>query len=404
MTTKKQRARKPVHQSAELMPKMKTAATKPNRSSHKVRKTVAAVALTLAALKHETSQVQNIDTIQSENAKKTEQIDRLTSIIASQTGINEDVIKGESLKGLESLPAFGSHISPEQREMLTDATVKVGKRQKGTDTWWQSCTGIKVSNGTESFVLSATHCFTDDLVSLGKGGGTDALNITNESRFEYSLLDQSSLSSKEDSSGTAIASISSVAISFSADWALMRVDSTAASKVFSEKPAIPMDMLVETVRQPAPGEEVALFSYPGHSEGAPVVATGTYLGRIENSGLSNFSYSLDLVAINPADDSDDACYYGASGSSAVFSGGSVSGPLSMRNTIGYGDSHTVTTGDVNDETARLYIESYTQLDLSAFGVICGFSAPGQYTVDSLITAINDAEAVVFSPGFDGGMK
>ena len=301
---------------------MKTAQTTHERPAHKGRKLVAAAALTLAAIGHEANQWRTVDALQAENAKKTEQTDRLTSIIASQTGIDEKVIKGESLNKIDSLEAFGQHASPEQREMLTEATVKVGKRQKGTEVWWQSCTGIKITDGTKNYVLSATHCFSDDIVSLGKGGGYDAVNISQASNFEYALLDQSNLS--PDGSGTASVPIESVAVSRSADWALIKIGANAPPE-FAEKPSIPFELLVNSDSSPVPGEEVALFAYPGHSQGAPVAASGTYIGRIYDPGLSNFGSSLDLVAINPTADSDDACYYGASGSSAVFSSGMVSG-------------------------------------------------------------------------------
>ena len=69
----------------------------------------------------------------------------------------------------------------------------------------------------------------------------------------------------------------------------------------------------------------------------------------------------------------------------------------MRNTIGYDTDHTVPEGDTASYASRLKIESFTRLDLTKYDVICGFSAPQQYTLDSLVTALNDPNAVVLSP-------
>lgn len=400
MTTKKQ---KNPASGAETEPRAGALAESSGRKrlGNKLRKVAGVAAVSLAVAKGAQYEVHKVDqltdrigTLEKESAEKQDQLDRQTAIIANQNNISPGVITGESLNAIEDLTAYESHVSPEQRELLSAATVEIGKRLRGTaDTWQLSCTATKVTNGSEAFVMSAAHCFIGDLPSTGKGGIPDALNITDYSSYEYAILDPNTKTSRRpESEPLALATAVTIDESMS-DMALLRVEATP-NGTFDKLPAVSFESFTSLGHSPAPGEQAALYAIPAASNFTPVIGVGTYLGRIQGNGMSQNSYELDLVAVRPENETEDPCMFGASGSSAVFAGGRVSGALSIRNNTGYGTSRTVISEDIGGMTARLLMESELGLDLGEVTTVCGFSVPGEQTFKNLQASLDIPGAYV----------
>lgn len=378
----------------------------PKSRRHGLRKVAFVTAGGLAVIQgiqHETAQMRRVDALEQKTSSQDDlvtaqsrQIDRQTAIIASQNNIDADVITGKSLHDIKSLMAYDVRVSPEQRERMQRATVEVGKRLKGSASPWElSCTATKVTNGKEEFVLSATHCFTGDLPPVsGKGGGGGVVgvsNITNTSLFEYAILDNE-LDHAERPTAQPLARVTALSVDmYASDIALLRIDESTATDDFISRPAVSFGDFSSAITSATPGEQAALYSMPQASDFVPVSATGTYLGRVYTSAdlMSSYSSQLDLVAIWPDSASEDACNYGASGSSAVFAGGFVSGPLSFRNnTNGFDANRDVQAGDVGGMSARLHIESQLGLDLSGVPTICGYTVPDERSFDMLQASLD----------------
>jgi hypothetical protein len=108
---------------------------------------------------------------------------------------------------------------------------------------------------------------------------------------------------------------------------------------------------------------------------------------------------MDLVAVDPSSSADDPCFYGASGSSAAFASGSVSGPLSQRSTIGYGPDRSISALDTDGSYVRLQIEAKTKVDLlQAPAVLCVFSVHDGVVVDALLARLGLSPASTMSSG------
>lgn len=378
-----------------------SAVESPVRKSHKLRKAAVIAAGGLAVLKgaqiegrlQELKETTAMQAVRAEDQQR--QLDRQTAIIASQNNIEVGVITGESLKSIDSLEAYGSKITPEQRERLRVATVEVGKRQKGSAEPWQlTCTATKVSNGSEVFVMSATHCFTGDLPQVsGKGGGgikMDALNITDTSLFEYAILDPK-IDHTERPTAEPMARVSALALDmYASDLALLRIDSSTTTDEYTEHPAVSFGEFSSVLMAPVPGEQTALYSLPSASNFEPVVSTGVYLGRVDASTeVSLYSSKLDIVAVWPSSAAEDACNFGASGSSAIFAGGVVSGPLSFRNNAnGFGSADERQPEDTGGMHYRLILEQQLGLDLTDVPTICGYSQPDERSFEVLQASLD----------------
>ena len=363
--------------------------TPETKKSHKGRRAAVALVAGIALLKgaqFEADQAQKLKSVQQELADKEHSLDRVTDFVADQAGVGKGVVTGESLHLVNSLPGIEKLVSPEQRQLLEASTVKIAKRVKDSNSeWFESCTATKVTNGSESFILSAAHCFSSDMASSGgKGAVPDVLNMTELSSYEYAVF----LPSKEPglATGEPIARSSRLVIDFSgrADLALMRVDTSAD---FDDIPAISLEDFTSVNKSPNLGEQVALYGVPGSSGNVPITATGTYFGRVTGGALGSPNQFIDLVGIDPSLPAEDACNYGASGSSAVFADGSVTGALTIRNNIGY-ETGMKQPEDIHSSQYRLMIESLTGLDLGEFTTICGFAVPDEQSFAVLQSALN----------------
>jgi hypothetical protein len=148
---------------------------------------------------------------------------------------------------------------------------------------------------------------------------------------------------------------------------------------------VPLDFARDP--EPTAGEDVRQHTYSSRDNGSPIESTGTYLGR-GGDIVSGRSSDIDLVAIDPASVDLDACFYGASGSSAVLASGRITGPLSVRNTIGYGPDRVLDPEDGDGgRWQRLQFEDTTHVDLQGVTVICGYAAYDAPLVDALLTAL-----------------
>jgi hypothetical protein len=342
---------------------------------------------------------------------------RMNRILGSEHGVGENVITGESLSMPDTLPGAGFPVSAEVRNALQDATVKLGSgRKSSTDKhifWDGSCTGTKVvSAAGNEYILSAAHCFKDEPAISRKGSsGPLAVNIAKPQDM-YAVLDPN-LAVSDRQSAEPLATIDGIAVdrSGTTDIALLSVAPTHAHAAqFNQIPAIPLDSysvgaLGGLNSQIAPGQPVALDGMPASNWDEHVRDTGIYLGQYDGSELSGISNQIDLVAIAAPTYEDDACNYGASGSQGAYlrtdGGLGMTGPLSWRNSIGYGTEHKFYEPDTADADiqARLKVEAMTGVNLDQFDTICGYSVPQQDTLDNLQQVLDNPSLVIT---FQGG--
>ena len=313
---------------------------------------------------------------------------RIVEVVGSQNNVAADVVLGRSLRSIDHLPGTRAHVDPGQRQALVAATVKLGKRARGETTWEPWCTGTAVTSGGRTYVMTAAHCFLVDLNvpdATFVEGQHDLREVTHLLAEQWTVLDLSSLSGDPRPLGRVAKAVAPV--DYSSDWAFLRVDGPGGLGG-----AVPIDLgqVAATDRQPVPGEPVALHSYPGAAMGSPVDEIGTYVGRTNGVSMSGYTQSVDLVAIDPSSSAADACFYGASGSSARFANGTISGPLSSRNTIGYGTAHTLDDPDASGAFARLDLEAQTKVDLTKPVVLCAYSASTDTVVPDMLALLDRA--------------
>jgi hypothetical protein len=326
---------------------------------------------------------------QAANRNKLEyRVSRLAEAVSALSNVDKDTVMGIGLISPADLPAHGQEVSRELRGNLEQATVKILKRHRGSDEPWQpNCTGVKVNAGGNLYVTTAAHCFSDDLTNGLKGGGGElplqTFNINTITKFEYALTPVTPTSTNTP------VRIEAVSQNINGqDWALLRPSPDHASEsnsFFTDIKALDFASSLD----PSPGQEVALYGAPQANNHLGVRATGIYLGRIVDP--YNTARKVDLVGIDNIDEPRlDACNYGASGSSAIFADGYVSGPLSTRNHITYGPGKPQNAPDnpVVGEQNRLAYEQALGVDLGGFATVCGFSVVEQDTIQQLEKGFN----------------
>jgi hypothetical protein len=342
---------------------------------------------------------------------------RTNRILGSEHGVDENVITGESLSMPDTMPGAGFPVSTEVRNALQNATIKLGSGRKssvdGGILWDGSCTGTKViSAAGNAYILSAAHCFKDETAISKKGvSGPLAVNVVRPQDM-YAVLDPN-LTVSDRQSAKPLAIVDGIAVdrSGTTDIALLSVKPVPVhAEQFNSIPAIPLDSysvggLGGLNSQITPGQPVALDGMPASNWDEHVRDTGVYLGQYDGSELSGISNQIDLVAIAAPTYEDDACNYGASGSQAAYlrtdGGLGMTGPLSLRNSIGYGAEHTFYEPDTAETGVqmRLKIEAMTSVNLDRYDTICGYSVPQQATLDNLQQVLGDpSRVIVFESG------
>jgi len=282
------------------------------------------------------------------------------------------------------------------------------------------CSGVKVSVGEESFISIAAHCFAAE---TGVGGGVlNPLNFPpNDGALDF--FDRSFYTYDIEASSTTpldrqpLATVDGITISTdSVDAALLRVNPSAPTTSKSGQPLPGYQSLkaLPYLRQAAltPGQKVAMYSTPESTDNQPVKATGTFIGvyREPTGYIKNGVATMratDVVLIHPKRPYEDACYYGASGSSFVAketrNGNTaglrgkiaVSGPLSARINSLYDPYLAPTYHDSNPETQlkqslieertwRTEVEFQLGVAISPQDTICKFSVVGSNTKSALV--------------------
>jgi len=351
---------------------------------------VVAVVGGYAQNEHNQNQKGKIATLQESNYTKDKQLDRLAKVTAAVAGVNKDTVTGKNLEKVDKLPGYGLEVSAEKEKLLQDSALQVVRRFKnaGPSYWQPHCTANKVSVGGEIYIVSAKHCFDDDIVGGGKGGvptEPTAINIINEAKHEYAVVEPGT-ELGEGIEPPILSRINGIAVDISGnDWALLNVphNKGPVSEAFLAKPSLEYT----TSTLPTPGQEAALYGLPAASENQPIKANGTYLGRIFDDRVGNH---FDLIGISADVPNKDACNFGASGSSAILSEGYATGPLAWRNNINFGESAQVNAGDdpQSGQLIRLNYEDELHLDLSGYSTICSFGIAYNRTLPSLAGALH----------------
>ncbi|HSX46816.1 MAG TPA: hypothetical protein VLF87_02405 [Patescibacteria group bacterium] len=353
----------------------------------------------LSALTHKVDDLdQQLSTLRESAQRQSDLNDRLAQILANQTGESKDRVTGATLKQLHELPGYGFAVSPELRGQLQASTVKIGVRAKNDENgvWRETCTGVKVSDGDQTYVLSASHCFSPDApTKMGISQKPLVLDISATSSNEYIILDPQSGTANQ--ANAPVASVSGVAIDLSggSDWALLKAvgNGAGSARIYDQIPSLPLGQFIMSEQTPVPGESVGLYSLPAANNNLPVAAEGIYLGRTPGAPLGYPADFIDFIATPAPDVRQDACDYGASGSAAVFTGGNFSGPLYGRNSIGYSDG-SIEPGDAGHDNLkqRLDIEQTLGVEIPSDMDVCAFS-----TTSVSIPTVPSLEGVLADP-------
>lgn len=356
-------------------------------------------------LQHELSQA-----IASNKANK-RSLQQLGAITARSSNESVGVVTGSTLRNIPSPQRYRS-VPKDYIEESDKATVEVLSRVKGSpDSYEPICTGTKVSSRAKSYILLANHC-RKAYENIPAHGGPlpEAVNITELVGNNDFAVAEPSQHYPDDSNWNILATVDNVAVDESGetDWAMMQA---ASSKAFHKLPSVPLNEVISsTDRKPTPGEDVSLYSLPQSNYFAPVKAKGIYIGTVSGYSIGGISDFEELVAINVAQPTQDACDYGGSGSTARFSNGQVTGPLSFRNNLGYGPGDIFFAPDSaqTSQETRFDIEETTGYNLNDFNTICGYSVPidvsASYenpsfnSIENLVTVLQSPSDVIYQVG------
>ena len=317
-------------------------------------------------------------------------IDRLGRLVGGLSDVSPDTALGTNLRSVESLPGYGETVSNSIAEAMRRATVKIYAQDKtGRANWYENCTGLVVSSEGKKYIATAAHCLAMPPVKGGDGlwnkGGpiTDAGNVTGVLPQKYAV--------RPVTTGVLQGPFSPVAAiskSTTEDWVLMRLDEKLESPAVAAITPIDYDQYLHPSndKRPVVGQSVEVFSEPSASSGKLVSGRGIYLGIAQQRSSYNTS-NVMLVGLSNVDSpEEDACNFGASGSTAVLADGTITGPLSTRQIVTYPKSKASQPGDIdsaNGTKERLRLEEHFGLDLSRFTTICGYTIPNLETVVSL---------------------
>ena len=342
-----------------------------------VGKLLLSTAVAVSAIGYGYAQNQKIDRLQANisqiNKKNESQLSQIEGDLARLNNTPIGVVTGSTLN---PVPSIKGNISEAYKKQSEDATVEVLVKLKGTNSYSPICTGNKVSDDKYIYILLANHCLEPYETPLNKGEqGPSAVNITNSVSGEF-FIAKPSEHNPNDYKWQPISKVNNIAVDRSGltDLALMQVVSNTS---YQSLPAVPLSEISTSSTSVNPGEAVSLYALPKSSNFAPASERGVYLGRFLSNRIGGLGIYVDLVGINPSSPTTDACEFGASGSTARFANGLISGPLSFRNNLGYGKSNTFYIPDnpSDSQITRFDIEEVTGDNLNRYSTICGYSVP-----------------------------
>ncbi|MGI9028194.1 MAG: hypothetical protein ACR2FM_05155 [Candidatus Saccharimonadales bacterium] len=327
-----------------------------------------------------------------------------------------------------SLRGYERPLNPEARQSLTDSTLKIAKRYKGSDRWEQHCTGVKVTTGADNYVSTAAHCFkeftgadTEGLLD-GPSDQPKAFNIISRTAdfYDFAVFDPRLPKGLRQP----LAIIDGISISNrTQDRALLSVHPTEVSantanfRSFDQITAQPLALeQKKAVARPAPGQKVALFGVPVANGDRQLAGIGRYVGRLRFQHKNGGTEYADVVGIKPKRIDQDTCNYGASGSSYSATAGNatyVSGPLSKRlnsiwdppdidNKTDFSEQRGDVTNEIsNNERWRAIYQQRLNVDLSSFSTICTYSVALPGTSRDLVDGLLVSPPEVQFPGKGG---
>jgi hypothetical protein len=313
-------------------------------------------------------------------------LERLAGIIATSQDVELGTILGTSLVSTRDLPGSGRAVDERRRAALAAATVRLGKRPHGpSDEWppgWSpACTGTVVEEAGRLYVLSAAHCFDADLLLDDVDYEDDTPDVREVSRklpFDFAIL------AGPGDGSVVLAELGELAlpVDHSLDWALAVVDDDLPPGITP----VPFRLFRDPSMAAIAGEDVGHHTYSSRTLDAAIEAVGTYLGGADDA-IGAYDQTVDLVAIEPDSADTDVCFFGASGSSAALASGGFTGPLSFRNTIGYGEARNIESDDIDGKWNLLQMEDATGVVLDETSVVCGYAGYDQPTVDAMFAAL-----------------
>ena len=315
-------------------------------------------------------------------------IERLAGGIGSNQDVSAETILGTNLSPPTALPKTHRSVPSALSTRLARATVRLGIRPHHPQSsdwpagWNNWCSATVVTEGGHTLALTAAHCF-DVLLRLDdidwERTDADAREVSRRLDYDFAVLDPTSLVAEP------LALLGQVAMPVNqhGDWALATIADGLPSTIGS----IELDLTRRAT--PHPGDGVQQHTYTSRDEGHPIESKGIYLGR-STDVITGRTSDIELVAINPKAAADDACFFGASGSSAALADGHITGPASVRSTIGYGPKRTIESEDADSGRVgwqRLQLEDATHIDLSRTTVVCGYAAYDSVLLDSLLALL-----------------
>jgi len=315
------------------------------------------------------------DTSDAYGAPQTTLSQPVNEAIAS-SGIESSHALNNGLRSTNELPGLSEKISQEQISTLENSLVTILVEPNGGSSWTQHCSGLKVTIDGSDYVQTAAHCFEpyNGLLPSGSKAG----NILPVTSYTYAIglpANQKELAP--------IAEVTAVAIDVGGnDTALLQL--SAEVPEFQNIPAVPIETVAAI--SPTPGEQVAMVGVPESDYDNPVIGEGTYIGQVQDP--NNSTQKIDVIGLNAASSTQDACYFGASGSSAIFADGHISGPMTVRSGRGEQEDLTLKSDDpVLAANLRSQLQQATGYNLGSFNVLCGYVVPPTYNL--LISGLNN---------------
>lgn len=323
------------------------------------------------------------------------QLDREAAIAGRLSGVDRDVISGKGLGKASDLPGFGTIVSADQREKLADSSLKIIKRNKGSNDEWQPwCSANKVIIDGTAFVETAGHCFEEQgrIIIPGKGGPEDlAYDIAPLSTADYAVVaPQPEAAQTYPAALLPLAYASGITINLGGtDVALIKPD-TQSRPVATDGGVTRFDELTaldspQSLGAPTPGQEVALQGMPTASGHVRVQAVGINLGRASFSDHYGFLEAVGVRDITSP--GQDPCSYGSSGSQGWLADGHRTGPLSRRNNNTFAERENPGDSPRLDQENRLKLEQQLHLNLGEFSTVCMFEIADSTILTALVKAM-----------------
>lgn len=293
------------------------------------------------------------------------------------SGIESSHDLSNGLRSTNELPGLSEKVSQEQISTLENSLVTILVEPNGGSSWAQHCSGLKVTVDGNDYVQTAAHCFEPYTGLIPPGAQSD--NILPVTSYSYAIglpANQKEL--------TPIAEVTAVSVDVNGnDTALLQLSSELPA--FQGIPAVPIETVAAV--SPTPGEQVAMVGVPESDNDNPVIGEGTYIGQVQDP--NNSAQKIDVIGLNTPSSTQDSCYFGASGSSAIFADGHVSGPLTVRSGRGEQEDPTLKSDDpAVAANLRAQLEQATGYNLEPFNVLCGYAIPPANAYDLLINGFN----------------